>query len=175
MTDIDIATLVSGSSPQTPEQAIAAFRRALEELGETQSSFAARMGRLGDRRPFETILRGIQRMASGETRVSGEMQVILEMMIRGRQRAKYEASRLGWSSVANGCVTTKTRDFTITLSRQTRGRWLVNLVHVDGYSPPWPAWQPNLEEAKIKSLLCLDDALADLEHHRKWVDAGQSK
>jgi len=127
--------------------------------------------RLGDRRPLDTILRGIQRMASGETRVSGEMLVILEMMNRERQRARYEASVLPWVTVANGCVTTKTRDFTISLSPQSRGRWLVNLVHVDGYSPPWPAWQSNLDEAKIKSLLCLDDALADLQYHRQWAAA----
>jgi hypothetical protein len=172
MTDTEIATLINGP-PQTPEQATAAFRKALDDLGETQSRFAVRMRRLGDRRPIDTILRSIQRMASGETRVSGEMQVIVQMMDRDRQRAKYEAARLPWSSVANGCVTTKTRDFTISLSPQSRGRWLVNLVHVDGYSPPWPEWQPSLEEAKIKSLLCLDEALATLEYHKQWVEADQ--
>jgi hypothetical protein len=175
MTDADIATLLNGPPPPTPEQAMAAFRKALEDLCETQSGLALRMHRLGDRRPLDTILRGIQRMASGETRVSGEMLVILEMMNRERQRARYEASKLPWATVANGCVTTKTRDFTISLLPQSRGRWLVNLVHVDGYSPPWPAWQSNLDEAKIKALLCLDDALADLQYHRQWAAAESSQ
>jgi hypothetical protein len=175
MTDVDVATILNGPPPRTPEQATAAFRKALEELCETQSGLALRMQRLGDRRPLDTILRGIQRMASGETRVSGEMLVILEMMNRERQRAKYEASKLPWANVANGCVTTKTRDFTISLSPQSRGRWLVNLVHVDGYSPPWPAWQSYLDEAKIKSLLCLDDALADMQYHQQWAKADQAK
>jgi len=172
MTQVEIEALISGG-PQTLGQAAEAFRKALEDLGETPTSLAARMHRLGDRRPVGTILRGIQRMASGETRVSGEMHVIIGMMDRDRQRAKFEASRLLWSSVANGCVTTRTCDFTISLSRQSRGRWLVNLVHAEGYNAPWPEWQPSLEEAKIKSLLCLDEALATLEYHKRWADADQ--
>jgi hypothetical protein len=174
MVGADSADFVNGPSSQTPEQARAAFRKALDDLGETQSGLALRMQRLGDRRPLDTILRGVQRMASGETRVSGEMQVLLKMMDRERQRAKYESSTIPWSLVANGCVTAKTRDFTISLAPESKGRWRVSVVHVDGHSPPIPAWQPNLEEAKIKSLLCVDDALADLQYDQQWwTDAVQ--
>jgi hypothetical protein len=151
--------------PDTPEQVTAAFRKALDELGETPSGLASRMKRLGDKRPYESILRGIQRMAAGDTRVSGEMHALLEMMNRERRRAKFESSKLQWNSINSGCVTAKLRDFTITLSAQSRGRWHVNLVHLNGYSPPWPSWQPSLEEAKIRALICLDDALNDLQQN----------
>lgn len=160
MSNINVADVNGSPSPQTSNQAAVAFQKALENICETQSGLALRMKRLGDHRPISTILRSIQRIASGETHVSGEMLVILEMLNRERQRAESEASKLQWN-VAGGCYTAKTHNFTISLSRQSKGRWLVNLVHIDGYSPPVPNWQPQLNDAKIKSLLCLYDALAD--------------
>jgi hypothetical protein len=69
----------------TPESATF-FRAALEELGENQSSFARVLQRNGDDRKPEAILRSIQRMANGEARVSGEMRVLLNVMIRGKKR-----------------------------------------------------------------------------------------
>ena len=53
------------------------FRGKLEELGEGQSSLARRMIAAGDDRQFDTILRSLRRMASGEARVSGEMRALL--------------------------------------------------------------------------------------------------
>jgi hypothetical protein len=63
------------------------FRAALEELGETQASMARLMKRKGDDRNPETIARHMRRMACGEARVSGEMRVILTMMLRAKKRA----------------------------------------------------------------------------------------
>jgi hypothetical protein len=71
----------------SPESA-AWFRAALEALGETQSSLARLMKRKGDDRQPNTILRNIQRMASGDARVSGEMRVILTMMQRAKDRGE---------------------------------------------------------------------------------------
>lgn len=168
MNDHTLDDLLIGK-PLTPEQATVAFRKALDELGESQSGLAARMQRLGDKRPFANILRTIQRMATLETRVSGEMDVLLEMLNRERRRAKFEAENLLWTSIGDCCVTTKARDFTITLTAKSRGRWLVNLVHQGGYSPQWPSWQDGLEEAKIKALICLDDAIIDLQRIQDMV------
>jgi hypothetical protein len=70
----------------TPESA-AWFRAALEELEETQSSLARLMHRKGDDRQPATILRTIQRMANGEARVSGEMRVVLTLMLRAKRKA----------------------------------------------------------------------------------------
>jgi hypothetical protein len=107
-------------------------------------------------------------MASGETRVSGEMQLILELFNREARRARYEADKLPWVQVTKGMLTAKTRDFTISLSEQTRGRWHISLMHKDGYSPPWPSWQPNLEAAKVRALLCVDEAVHDLQQIEEW-------
>jgi hypothetical protein len=70
----------------TPESA-AFFLAALQVLEENQSSFARLMKKNGDDRKPETILRNIQRMASGEGRVSGEMRVLLTFMTRGKRAA----------------------------------------------------------------------------------------
>ena len=69
----------------TPESA-AFFLAALQVLEENQSSFARVMKKNGDDRKPETILRSIQRMASGEARVSGEMRVLLTFMMQGKKR-----------------------------------------------------------------------------------------
>jgi hypothetical protein len=74
----------------TPESA-AWFRAELEALGQTQTGFAKWLQRRGDDRKPATILRHIQRMATGEARVSGEMRVILSMMRKGAVKAEKAA------------------------------------------------------------------------------------
>ena len=56
------------------------FRDTLEELGHSQSSLARLMTGLGDPRPPAVILRSINRMATAQSRVSGEMRVILRLL-----------------------------------------------------------------------------------------------
>ena len=63
----------------TPESA-AWFRDKLAELDVGQSALARRMIAAGDDRQFETILRSLRRMASGDARVSGEMRALLCLM-----------------------------------------------------------------------------------------------
>ena len=147
------------ASPHDPEDATRIFQAALKIIDESPGRLALRMQRLGDHRPLGTITRAIQRMASGDTRISGEMQVIVQLMVRERERAAEDVTRLRWSQVGR-TMTAATRDFTITLSPQTRGRWRVSVTHVPTrYSPDWPVWQTSLEDAKIKAILCIDDAL----------------
>jgi hypothetical protein len=77
----------------TPESA-AYFRSVLQELGETPNGLAKRMLRLGDDRGKQTILRNIQRMASGEARISGQMHVILNIFLHTKRReARDKAAR----------------------------------------------------------------------------------
>jgi hypothetical protein len=71
----------------SPESA-AYFRAALTELGETMSGFARLMKRKGDDRQPDTILRNLRRMAAGDARVSGEMRVILTMMLHAKRRGE---------------------------------------------------------------------------------------
>lgn len=81
----DVAEAGATINRGTPESA-AFFLAALQVLEENQSSFAWLMKKNGDDRQLETILRRIQRMASGEARVSGEMRVLLTFMMRGKRR-----------------------------------------------------------------------------------------
>lgn len=69
------------------------FREALAEIGESQTGLARWMQRLGDDRKPANILRSIQRMASGDARVSGEMRVLLTLRRRKavKARARQEA------------------------------------------------------------------------------------
>jgi hypothetical protein len=71
----------------SPESA-AWFRDMLAKLDETQASMARLMKRKGDDRQLATIERTIRRMACGDARVSGEMRVILTMMLRAKDRAE---------------------------------------------------------------------------------------
>jgi hypothetical protein len=74
-------------------ESAAFFRAVLDELGETQSSFARKLARLGDDRKPATILRHVQRMATGEARISGEMKVILTIFRKRRERDKAKEAK----------------------------------------------------------------------------------
>lgn len=62
------------------------FRAFLLEIGESQSSFARTLKRMGDDRADGTILRHVQRMATGEARISGEMRVIMSIFRNSRRK-----------------------------------------------------------------------------------------
>jgi hypothetical protein len=83
-----------GSAPirgtGSPEGA-AWFRAKLEALGETKGSLARLLIRYGDDRKKATIERQIDRMASGDVRVPGEMRAILGMMERGKAKSAKRA------------------------------------------------------------------------------------
>jgi hypothetical protein len=143
---------------KTPNQVTVEFQADINELNESPVELADRMSMLGDYRPYNTILRGVQRMLSGETRVSGEMKVLVTMMMRQQRRLKLRYSNLSWNQLPDGSWSTQANDFRVTLVPQKRGRWLVNVVHKDGYSHPWPRWQDNLESSKKQALVTVEDA-----------------
>lgn len=140
-----------------------AFVAALEAVGDPPAELARRMDQLGDNRSIPTILRSIQRMMSGEVRVSGEMAVIVELLLQQRKRVEQVASLQTWTDAGRGCLTTVRDGFTVTLAPETRGRWRINLVHTTGYSPSWPKWQDNVDAAKIKAMMCVEDGLIDVD------------
>lgn len=69
----------------TPESATE-FRQFLAEIGETQSGFARTLKRLGDDRAKATIRRHIERIATGEARLSGQMRVIMSIFRHSRRK-----------------------------------------------------------------------------------------
>jgi len=146
--------------PQTPEEATAAFRAALESLELSQRALAGRMRELGDKRDFDAILRSVQRMATADARVSGEMQVIMTLLLRERARAERMVARADWRE-EDGWITATIDGVALSLSQQSRGRWQIH-AQIDvpkGYSPPIPHWRNNLTEAKLRAVLCVDEAL----------------
>jgi hypothetical protein len=56
------------------------LRGAINELGLSHAGFARRMQELGDDRPRKNILRTVQRMIAGDTRVNGEIRALIGLM-----------------------------------------------------------------------------------------------
>ena len=135
------------------------FRLDIEALGLSQRALASKMKALGDPRTFDTILRGIQRMATGDARVSGEMQVIMTLLRRERSRAKRLAAATPWAE-SERWLSSTVDGVLLTISPQSRGRWQVH-AQIDaakGFSPAIPHWRADLDEAKIRALLAVDEA-----------------
>jgi hypothetical protein len=152
--------------PPTPDELHKRFRIQLKALGLSVEALTDQMIRLGDYRKRATILKSLQRMESGEITASGEIFVILRMLAREVYARKQAPINLEWSQFPDGSYGARTHDFIINLYPKSRGRWLVNLVHIDsGYSPPWPSWQESIENAKQTAVNCLYSARADLQDH----------
>jgi hypothetical protein len=58
------------------------FRSRLTALGLSQSNMARLMIRLGDQRMEKNVVRSIQRMVAGDSRVSAEMAALVGMLDR---------------------------------------------------------------------------------------------
>ncbi len=144
------------------------FLSALAAFDGTITGLAIRMTELGDNRNIEAIVRSIQRMQSGETRVSGEMLVIMTLLLQQQRRRKYQYANVEWQHRDEGPVGAVVDGFRITLRRQSRGRWSIDVKNLDGgYNPPWPAWQSSLEDAKKRAILCLVDGIHDIDELRE--------
>ncbi len=158
-----------GAREWTVEELATEFRNSLAELKWSAVELADRMSALGDYRPYKTILRGIHRVMGGQVKVSGEMMALVRHMVRFKRRLRRSYDFVTWTKLSDNSLTTNLEDFRITLVPKTRGRWLVNLVHSSGYSPPWPRWQDNLETAKNMAFLTLDNAqnwLLEFDHQQ---------
>ncbi|MBP2315508.1 hypothetical protein [Azospirillum soli] len=160
---------------RSPDQLLAEFRRLLEEMEETPPELAKRMHGLGDHRSVAAILRSIQRMASGETGVSGEMLVIARMLVHRQRLLRTQYANLDWKRRPDGRVYAVIGNlFEINLVPQTRGRWLVNVEHLPTrFSPPWPVWQESLDAAKRKAITLLGDAELHIMLNQLEVQEGR--
>jgi hypothetical protein len=147
----------------TPEERMVLFKALLDELDERPTELAKRLIDFGDYRSGPTILRSIQRMASGDTAVSGEMLVIVKMLVNQQRQRNQREIALDWQRQPNGGWSVTVDGFIITLRPESKARWSINLVYIKtGYSPSWPAWQPSLEAAKRKAMTCLADGLLEV-------------
>lgn len=155
----DQETVASLDNKGGSAESAASFRAALEEIGETHAGLAKLLQRNGDDRQPATILRHIQRMATGEARVSGEMRVILTFLRNGRRRHEEKATRSRWNMQDPARPSLQTRDgFLAVLHKQNAGRWQVTVRYEpNGYSHPYPVWQPGLAAAQAKAIDIIDE------------------
>ena len=134
----------------------------------TPGDLTAHMGNNSDYRDSGATIRSIQRMVSGETRVSGEMMVIMNMLLRQRLRLKARYSNLAWQRYENGVFWAKVDDWYVHISPQTKGRWLLSCRHgtrPQDYSPPFGRWLNSLEEAQEKALFCVEEGMNEEAHN----------
>lgn len=148
----------------TPESAMRWLNAALVELRMTSGDLADHMAKHSDYRDITSILRSIQRMISGEIRVSGEMITIVSMLIRQRTRLKLRHPSILWNINEYGAHWAKIDDWYVHITPQTRGRWILICRHGSDpkdYSPPFGRWLDSLDEAKEKALSCIEEGMND--------------
>jgi len=156
--------------PRSPEERRQDFIDGLAELRLTPAALAFKMEKLGDDRSIKAIMRSIERMLSGETKVSAEMSVILSMLLRQHRRLKDRYGELPWQVTEHGTHQAQVEDWYVYLSPQTRGRWVLSCAagpSRDDYSPPFGHWLDSLEEAKFKALVEVEEGmnqLAEIKH-----------
>lgn len=135
------------------------FNTQYNELALTPAELASRLRTWGDHRSQDAVVRSIQRMLAGDTAVSGEIKVIINMLTYLQHLEDERNQDLQWVPGPRGSYAGKAGDFMLNLSPQTKGRWHISIVHQPtGYSHPWPSWQNDLDSAKRKALFCLGDA-----------------
>lgn len=109
---------------RTSEQRRQDLMNGLAELRLNPSSLARKLEKLGDDRPMRAILRSIDRMLAGETKVSPEMSVIMSMLLRQHRRLNERYSDLQWEATEHGTHRAQIDQWHVYLSPQTRGRWI---------------------------------------------------
>lgn len=150
---------------QTDEELRALFVKALAEISFTPGELLKWMSLRGDYRDSSASIRGIQRMMAGETRVSGTMMVLVNVLVRQHRRLKSRYPKLIWSITEHGTYTTQVDNWHVYISPQTKGRWLLSCSSGpsrDDYSPPFGRWLDTLEEAQNKALMSVEEGMADL-------------
>ena len=81
-------TQAAGARPAAGRdlESAAWFRARLAEVGHTKGSLSRLMKNCGDPRDRKAILRSLERMSSGDARVSGEMHVLLHFLAKSRAK-----------------------------------------------------------------------------------------
>lgn len=148
----------------TQQQLIAQVKSALVELKMTPADLAAFMLDNGDHRDYQTVLRGIQRALVEDTRVSGELYVIVNMLLRRNRYLKHRYINISWEKNEYGTYWTKVDDWYVYLVPQSRGRWQITCRHgldPKDYSPPFSRWFNTFEEARDRAWAHLENGMAE--------------
>lgn len=149
----------------TDEELRAQFTNALNEISFTPDELLKWMNQRGDYRDASASIRSIQRMMSGETRVSGLMMVVLNVLLRQHRRLKASHPELIWSVNEHNIHVTQVDGWYVYISPQSKGRWLLSCSNGssrEDYSPAFGRWLDSLDEAKNKALMSVEEGKADL-------------
>jgi hypothetical protein len=173
MTDLDIFQ----PKKPTEEDLRQKFIAALAALSVTPAELADYMKKIGDYRDFNATTRSIQRMVSGESRVSGEVMVIVNMLLRRHRRLKEQHPNIEWTVGADGVHRAQVMGWYLYIqprrtspSRPTR--YILSCSTGPGpkdFSPEFGRWLDSLEEAKNKALVVIEEGMNDLAtfHHEE--------
>ena len=52
--------------------------------------------------------------------------------------------------------------YTVFLSSQAKGRWIVSCRVPSGFRPPFGRWQNNLDAAENRALACVEEGMNDV-------------
>lgn len=145
--------------------------RVMSSMGFGPSALAKRLNEMADDGWEEgSCLRAIQRARRGETSMTPALRLVLQGLDRDWRRAERAAREAAWTEGTDGILRTTARDFEISLVPQKKSRWRVNLRYLKAkYSPSWIEWQDDLETAKIRAFVQLDDTWLDM----RWQEEGE--
>ncbi|ATF04073.1 hypothetical protein PhaeoP75_04474 (plasmid) [Phaeobacter gallaeciensis] len=158
---------------RSPERRLQDLVEGLAELRLTPWGLVQKLEKFGDDRPSRAILRSIERMISGETKVSAEMSVIMSMLLRQHRRLNERYADLRWEITDNGTHHAQIDSWHVYLTPQTRGRWLLSCAagpERQDYSPPWGHWLDSFELAKHKALVEVEEGMnefAEIKHEHR--------
>lgn len=143
------------------------LRECLNELGMSPSQLSSEFSQMGDYRSHSAILRSIQRALAGETAVSGEMFVIIQLLLRQHRRWTLLERKINWSKNQHGDICAEVDGYRIKLHHFYNKSWQIHVIHQEsGYSHPYPAYPDSLKAAKIKAVECMELAEAVLSRNK---------
>jgi len=124
----------------------------MKEMYFSTSDLTEFMRSMGDQRDYSTIMRSIQRMISGEVKVSGEMIVILQMLLGQRLRLKERHPDIKWEVQSDQRHIAHVDNYKIALIPE-RKKWKIDCRRVgDKHSLTWERFSLSLKEAKYRCL-----------------------
>lgn len=126
--------------------------RFMKEMYFNTSDLTKFMKSMGDPRDHSTIMRSIQRMLSGEVKVSGEMIVILHMLLGQRLRLKERYPDIEWEVQPDQRHIALVDNYKIVLIPEHK-KWKIDCTRVgDKHNHTWERFSLSLEEAKYRCL-----------------------
>lgn len=136
----------------------------LELIELAPQDLARMMKRFGDHRSKEALTKSIRRMINGETSVSGEMAVILELLDKLREVGTSFSPELVWHKVSDDVYVARHMDWKATVEK-VRRVWRPTIVNPSNHVYPWGMYShlTTLDSAKRTAEIRLFSAMIGLD------------